>query len=175
KAYPTVPADHPDAAVLTVLGGFLRNGFLHRTIREQGGAYGGGANKDNHSAAFRFYSYRDPRLTVTMKDFDAVLDWLQSGSHDWHSVQEAILGVLRSIEKPGSPAGGAKSTYHAELFRRSREKREQFSNRVLAVTLADLQRVAATYLRPEKASVAVVSHNGERTTLDNLGLVLKTL
>ena len=24
-----------------VLGGFLRNGFLHRAIREQGGAYGG--------------------------------------------------------------------------------------------------------------------------------------
>lgn len=175
KAYPTVPADHPDAAVLTVLGGFLRNGFLHRTIREQGGAYGGGANQDNHSAAFRFYSYRDPRLTDTLNDFDAVLDWLQSGSHDWQSVEEAILGVIGSIDKPGSPAGEAKSTYHAELFGRTREKREQFRNRVLAVTLADLQRVAATYLRPEKASVAVVSHNGERTTLDNLGLVLKTL
>lgn len=175
KAYPTVPADHPDAAVLTVLGGFLRNGFLHRTIREQGGAYGGGANQDNHSAAFRFYSYRDPRLIDTLNDFDAVLDWLQSGSHDWQSVEEAILGVIGSIDKPGSPAGEAKSTYHAELFGRTREKREQFRNRVLAVTLADLQRVAATYLRPEKASVAVVSHNGERTTLDNLGLVLKTL
>src|SRR5690606_14039438 len=36
KAYPTVPIDHPDAAPLTVLGGFLRNGFLHRAIREQG-------------------------------------------------------------------------------------------------------------------------------------------
>ncbi|ARU26293.1 insulinase family protein [Cellvibrio sp. PSBB006] len=175
KAYPTVPADHPDAAVLTVLGGFLRNGYLHRTIREQGGAYGGGANQDNHSAAFRFYSYRDPRLADTLKDFDAVLDWLQSTSHDWQSVEEAILGVIGSIDKPGSPAGEAKSTYHAELFGRTREKREQFRNRVLAVTLADLQRVATTYLRPERASVAVVSHNGQRETLDKLGLVLKTL
>ena len=175
KAYPTVPADHPDAAVLTVLGGFLRNGYLHRTIREQGGAYGGGANQDNHSAAFRFYSYRDPRLADTLKDFDAVLDWLQSTSHDWQSVEEAILGVIGSIDKPGSPAGEAKSTYHAELFGRTREKREQFRNRVLAVTLADLQRVATTYLRPERASVAVVSHNGQRETLEKLGLVLKTL
>lgn len=175
KAYPTVPADHPDAAVLTVLGGFLRNGYLHRTIREQGGAYGGGANQDNHSAAFRFYSYRDPRLAETLQDFDAVLDWLQGTQHEWQAVEEAILGVIGSIDKPGSPAGEAKSTYHAELFGRTREKREQFRNRVLTVTLADLQRVAAHYLRPENASVAVVSHNGQRATLDKLGLSLKTL
>ncbi|MFT5038364.1 MAG: Zn-dependent M16 (insulinase) family peptidase, partial [Flavobacteriaceae bacterium] len=49
KAYPTVPASHPDAAALTVLGGVLRNGFLHRVVREQGGAYGGGASQDNQS------------------------------------------------------------------------------------------------------------------------------
>ena len=41
RAYPTVAAGHADAAPLIVLGGVLRNGFLHRAIREQGGAYGG--------------------------------------------------------------------------------------------------------------------------------------
>ncbi|MDP5071116.1 MAG: peptidase M16, partial [Congregibacter sp.] len=40
KAYATVPSGHADAAALTVLAGYLRNGFLHRAIREQGGAYG---------------------------------------------------------------------------------------------------------------------------------------
>ena len=58
RAYPTVPSGHDDAAALTVLGGVLRNGYLHRTIREQGGAYGGGASQDNQSGAFRFYSPR---------------------------------------------------------------------------------------------------------------------
>ncbi|MCK5914728.1 MAG: peptidase M16, partial [Deltaproteobacteria bacterium] len=62
KAYPTVTIAHPDAAPLSVLGGFLRNGYLHRAIREEGGAYGGGAGHDPGSAAFRFYSYRDPRF-----------------------------------------------------------------------------------------------------------------
>ena len=60
RAYPTVPSGHPDAPVLSVLGAFLRNGFLHRSIREQGGAYGGGASHDANIAAFRFFSYRDP-------------------------------------------------------------------------------------------------------------------
>ncbi|MCB1845645.1 MAG: peptidase M16, partial [Halioglobus sp.] len=30
RAYPTVPSEHADAAALSVLGGFLRNGYLHR-------------------------------------------------------------------------------------------------------------------------------------------------
>lgn len=174
KAYPTVPSEHPDAAALTVLGGFLRNGFLHRAIREQGGAYGGGASQDSNSASFRFYSYRDPRLTETLDDFDQSLDWLQTTDHQWQAVEEAILGVIGSIDKPGSPAGEAKSTYQAELFGRTREKRELFRNRVLLVTADDLKRVARTYLTPEKASIALVTHAGQKPSLESLGLQLKT-
>ena len=170
KAYPTVPADHPDAAVLTVLGGFLRNGYLHRTIREQGGAYGGGANQDNTIAAFRFYSYRDPRLTETLDDFDAALEWLKTNPHSEQSLEEAILGVIGSIDKPGSPAGEAKTTYQAELFGRTREKRELFRNRVVNVTLEDLVRVANRYLISENASIGIVTHAGQKDKLKALGL-----
>lgn len=175
KAYPTVPADHPDAAVLTVLGGFLRNGYLHRVIREQGGAYGGGASQDNTIAAFRFYSYRDPRLTETLHDFDASLEWLRSTQHSEQALEEAILGVIGSIDKPGSPAGEAKTTYQAELFGRTREKRELFRNRVVHVTLDDLIRVANLYLIPEKASIGIVSHAAQQDKLQTLGLEIHQL
>lgn len=175
KAYPTVPVDHPDAAPLTVLGGFLRNGFLHRVIREQGGAYGGGASQDSTIAAFRFYSYRDPRLSETLEDFDAALLWLKETEHSEQALEEAILGVVGSIDKPGSPAGEAKSTYQAELFNRTREKREQFRNRVVKVSLEDLRRVAATYLLPERASIAVVSNTAQRDTLEAMNLAIFTL
>ena len=173
KAYPTVPSEHPDAAALTVLGGFLRNGFLHRAIREQGGAYGGGASQDSNSASFRFYSYRDPRLSETLDDFDASLEWLEKTDHQPQALEEAILGVIGSIDKPGSPAGEAKSTYQAELFGRTREKREQFRNRVVGVTLDDLKRVAKTYLNPSKASVALVTHSGHKEIAEKLGLTIK--
>ncbi len=174
KAYPTVPSEHPDAATLTVLGGFLRNGYLHRAVREQGGAYGGGASQDSNTASFRFYSYRDPRLTETLDDFDQALVWLQETDHQPQAVEEAILGVIGSIDKPGSPAGEAKSTYQAELFGRTREKRELFRNRVLQVTAADLQRVARTYLVAEQASIALVTHAGQKAALETLGLQLKS-
>jgi len=82
KAYKTVPVEHPDAAALAVLAGFLRNGYLHRAIREQGGAYGGGAGHDADNATFRFFSYRDPRLGETLDDFDNAIDWLLSEKHE---------------------------------------------------------------------------------------------
>jgi len=170
KAYATVPMDHPDAAALNVLGGFLRNGFLHRAIREQGGAYGGGAGQDNNIAAFRFFSYRDPRHTDTLDDFDRSLDWLGSESHDWNQVEEAILGVISAIDKPGSPAGEARQTFHAELYGRSREKRERFRQRVLEVTLDDLRRVATTYLDPARASTAVITSPEQAPRLTERGL-----
>jgi presequence protease len=157
------------------LGGFLRNGFLHRVIREQGGAYGGGASQDNTIAAFRFYSYRDPRLNETLDDFDASLIWLKETQHTEQSLEEAILGVVGSIDKPGSPAGEAKSTYQAELFGRTREKRELFRSRVVSVTLADLLCVADLYLIETKASLGVVSHAGQQERLQALGLEIHQL
>lgn len=160
KAYPTVPIEHADAAALEVLGGFLRNGFLHRAVREQGGAYGGGAGHDPDIAAFRFYSYRDPRLEETLQDFDRAIDWLLDTRHEPRQLEEAILGVVGAIDKPGSPAGEAKSAFHNNLYGRTPAQRQRYRMRVTRVTLDDLRRVGETYLKPERASVAVISSAG---------------
>jgi Zn-dependent M16 (insulinase) family peptidase len=167
RAYPTVPMAHPDAAALTVLSGFLRNGFLHRTIREQGGAYGGGASQDSNNATFRFFSYRDPRLEETLADFDKAIEWMVSTEHDPEQLEQAILGVVGSLDKPSSPAGEAKQAFHNSLFGRHHEERKAFRQRVLQVTLGDLKRVAETYLKPELASSAVItSQTCEQSLVD---------
>lgn len=169
KAFATVPVNHDDAPALSVLGGFLRNGFLHRTIREQGGAYGGGAGQDSDSAVFRFFSYRDPRLAETLDDFDRSIDWLLTNNHEPRQLEEAILGVVSGIDKPGSPAGEAKKAFHNNLFARTPEQRRQFRKKVLQVTLEDLKRIGETYLRSDNASVAVISNaatHGQTGDLD---------
>ena len=157
KAYPTVTVGHPDAPALTVLGGFLKNGFLHRAVREQGGAYGGGAGQDSNTAAFRFYSYRDPRLQDTLADFDAAVQWCLQERHSADALEEAILGVIASLDKPSSPAGEAKQDFHNRLFGRTPEQRKQFRSAVLRVSLDDLQRVTGQYLQPSQASIAVIT------------------
>ncbi len=167
SAYPTVASGHPDAAALSVLAVYLRNGILHRSIREQGGAYGGGASQDSNIAAFRFYSYRDPRLQETLDDFSAAVDWMLDTPVSEDALEQAILGVVGSIDKPGSPAGEAKQDFHSRLFGRSLEDRRRFRSRVLAVSGEDLQRVTQKYLQGVEPSVAVVSNSAAAEQLQD--------
>ena len=159
SAFPVVSATHKDAAPLAVLGSVLRNGYLHRTIRETGGAYGGGASYDSDSASFRFYSYRDPRLGETLQDFRASVKWMVEEKHDWRQVEEGILNVVSRIDKPGSPAGDARSTFQAALFGRDAEMRKKLREQILKVTLDDLQNVAGQYFDTEKEHFAVVTND----------------
>ncbi len=175
QAYAAVPVEHEDAAALMVLGGFLRNGFLHRAIREQGGAYGGGASYDGNACAFRFYSYRDPRLEGTLKDFQASIDWLLNEAHEPAQLEEALLGIIADMDKPLSPAGEARQAFHNSLYGRTPEQRKRLRSRLLAVTLADLQRVGQTYLRQGQASTAVIAPLGKADQVQALGLALQRL
>ena len=175
KAYPTVSVNHEDAAALSVLGGFLRNGYLHRVIREQGGAYGGGANHEPGNACFRFFSYRDPRLSETLDDFDKSIEWLLNEEHTELQVEESILGVIGGMDKPGSPAGEAKQAYHNELYGRTPEQRQLYRERVLKVTVEDLKRVGEKYLKPENASIAVITNPANEDAVKALGLEIFNL
>lgn len=169
KAYPTVAVEHDDAPALMVLAAFLRNNFLHRAIREQGGAYGGGASFDGDSGSFRFFSYRDPRLAETLADFDNSIDWLLQNPHEERLVEEAILGIISNIDKPGSPAGEAKKTFHGILHGRTPEQRRRFRARILEVSQDDIKRVAETWLKPERASTAVISDPATLAKNEELG------
>lgn len=175
QVYATVPSGHPDAPALVVLGDFLRNGYLHTALREQGGAYGGGANYDGDTGAFRFYSYRDPRLLETLADFSRARDWLHETRHEARMLEEAILGVVSRIDRPGSPAGEALTAFFNGLHGRSPQRRREFRQRILAVTLADLQRVCTTYLRPENAHIAVLSDAKTLDKVPELDLMRETL
>ncbi len=175
KAYPAVPSAHADAPALAVLGGFLRNGYLHTAIREQGGAYGGGAGYDADIGAFRFFSYRDPRLSETLEDFDKAVEWLLTNKHDGQALEEAILGVISSIDKPGSPAGEARKAFYSELFGRDVAFRRNYRRAILDVTLDDLKRVGETWLKPENASTAVITHGGNQEIAEKTGLEITQL
>ncbi|MBJ9953418.1 MULTISPECIES: insulinase family protein [unclassified Acinetobacter] len=173
SAYQAVEVSHPDAAPLMVLAGYLRNGFLHSAIREKGGAYGGGASYDGNACSFRFYSYRDPRLAETFQDFDASLDWLLNKEQHAYQLEEAILGLVSSMDKPGSPAGEAITACYALLHGRTPAFRKQLRERLLNVTIDDLKRVTHTYLREQKPVRAVVAPVAKKEVLEQLGFEIK--
>ena len=167
KAFPAVSSAHADAPKLAVLSACLRNGFLHSAVREKGGAYGGGAAFNADSGAFTFYSYRDPRMLETFADFDRALDWLLSDSAKQSQVEEAILNVISSMDKPGSPAGEARKHFYQGLHGKSHLFLMQYRQGVLDTTLEELRIVAQKYLIEEKSSLAVLTNEATAEKLMN--------
>jgi Zn-dependent M16 (insulinase) family peptidase len=170
KAFPAVTEGHADAPALAVLARYLSDGFLHPAIREKGGAYGAGAQYDVDSASFRFFSYRDPRLEETLADFDRSRAWL-AGHEEPQRLEESILGVIRNLDHPRSPAGSAIYAFYDELDGRTPAVREAFREAVLAMTLGDVRRVAEQYLDPAQGTTGVVTHAGQRADVERLELV----
>jgi Zn-dependent M16 (insulinase) family peptidase len=169
-AFPTVNQLHPDAPALAVASGILRNGFLHTAIREQGGAYGAGASQDSNLGIFKFYSYRDPRVEGTFDDFNQSISWLLNNAKDESLVEQAILGIIGSMDRPSSPAGEAKLIHHALKAGRTPERRLAYRQGLLAVTLSDVKRVVETYLMDKTGKKAVLAPKGTESLAEKLGL-----
>ena len=99
--------------------------------------------------------------------------------HEDSALEEAVLGVISSLDKPASPAGEARQHFYQRLFGRSHEQREAFRRAILGVTLEDLRRVCDRYLDPARASTAVVTSRKQQQALGSavseLGLKIEVL
>lgn len=102
RCHAAVPYTHPDSAKLQVLSSLLTTKFLHREIREKGGAYGGGATYSGNM--FRFYSYRDPGADTTLAAFDRSVEWAAAGSFADGDVDEAKLLLFQGVDAPVPPS-----------------------------------------------------------------------
>ena len=169
SAYSVPAADHPDTAALMVLAPYLRNGYLHSAIRERGGAYGGGAGYDANACAFKFFSYRDPHCAETFAHFEASIEWLLSEPQSAEQLEEAILGIISGMDKPGSPAGEAIKACFANLHNRGEDWQRKMRAAILAVTIDDIQRVAKQYLQGQQHVRAVLAPYDKEDSVKDLG------
>jgi presequence protease len=157
RTYKTVRYQDPDAPVLLVLANYLRDTFLHRELREKGGAYGGYAQANTGGGSFYFGSYRDPNIVRTFDTYDAAVSWVTDGEIEPEALKEAILGACGDVDPLESPDIKGRREAINKLTGFTRAEREKFKQRLLKVTAADLKRVTKTYLaegRPIQATVA---------------------
>jgi len=156
RGFRTVRFIHPDAPALLVLANYLRDTFLHRELREKGGAYGAIAQANIGGATFFLASYRDPNITRTYDTYDRAIRWLIDDEVAEEALKEAILGACGDVDPLESPdiKGRREATNRFAGF--TRVERERFKQRLLQVTAADLRRVAGLYLsRGEYAQTTV--------------------
>jgi Zn-dependent M16 (insulinase) family peptidase len=173
EAFPTVDFRHEDAPALTVLGTVLRNGYLHSAIREKGGAYGAGASQDSNNKVFKFFSYRDPKCTETFNEFKKSREWSIKNITE-EQLEEGVLGVISSIDKPLSPFGEAISDFMSSLDHKTQDERLSFRSKVKECNLADLAMVSEKYLFNESKRSAIAGQNYE-TELKDLGFEIKNI
>ena len=158
EAFPTVDFFHKDSPALSVLGAVLRNGYLHSAIREKGGAYGSGAMQDSNNKVFKFFSYRDPRCVETFNDFQKSREWsLKNITQE--QLDEGILGIISSIDKPLSPYGEAMSDFSMNLDKKDLEKRLEIRSLVKSCTIDDLINVSQKYLFNESKRSVIAGEN----------------
>ena len=173
EAFPTVDFRHEDAPALTVLGTVLRNGYLHSAIREKGGAYGAGATQDSNNKVFKFFSYRDPKCTETFNEFKKSREWSIKNITE-EQLEEGVLGVISSIDKPLSPFGEAMSDFMSSLDQKTQDERLSFRSKVKGCSLAKLAMVSEKYLFNESKRSAIAGQNYE-TELKDLGFEIKNI
>jgi Zn-dependent M16 (insulinase) family peptidase len=173
EAFPTVDSSHEDAPALSVLGTVLRNGYLHSAIREKGGAYGAGAMQDSHNSVFKFFSYRDPKCTETFSEFNYAREWSLNNITNAH-LDEGVLGVISSIDKPMSPYGEAMNDFMSELDHKTKKDRLLFRNKVKECSIDDLVRVSKKYLFNESKK-SVIAGESFQDEIKNLGFSLKNI
>ncbi len=146
RGFKTVRYTHPDAPGLLVLANYLRDTFLHRELREKGGAYGAVAQASIGGGTFYLASYRDPNVIRTYDTYDSAIRWVIEGEVAEEALKEAILGACGDVDPLESPDIKGRREATNQLTGFTRLEREKFKKRLLEVSAADLRRIAATYL-----------------------------
>lgn len=163
-ALPGVPYTHKDAGALQILANLLTHKYLHREIREKGGAYGGGASYSPLDSVFTFYSYRDPNPSNSLKAVSSSGKWAMK--HEWteRDIEESKLSIFQGIDAPLSPRSEISSEFVHGITNEMRQARR---TNLLDVKVSDIKRVAEQYLLPylgenmDKASVSVLGPSQE--------------
>ncbi|KAI9205690.1 presequence protease [Polychytrium aggregatum] len=141
-----VPLVHKDSPSLQILASLMTTHFLHREIREKGGAYGGGARYSALDGTFSFYSYRDPPgAKRTLDAFESSINWAVDirKSLGQRELDEAKLSIFSQVDSPVNAGDESMTLFKYGVTDHIRQSRRE---QLFAVTLDEVELAAQTYL-----------------------------
>lgn len=146
-------SEHPLTGAFQLALRIASQEFLHREIREIGGAYGSGGKVGagdfgSSSGLVTFSSYRDPSPERTISIFrdGAIRDWFRSSPPDARMLREAKLSIFGAVDAPVPPHNVGERTAVNRVGRELLAKQRQ---RLLNATLDDVVRSVEEFLDPE--------------------------
>lgn len=155
----TVRMAHADSPALAVIGKMMRSMYLHREIREKGGAYGGFSLYSPETGQFSYASYRDPNICPTLNAFDGAEAFIRSGKYTDEDIKEAILQICSEIDKADTPGTAARKAFQRILVDVTDEARRSFKKRLLALDREQIMAAASRHFGQNagRSAVAVIS------------------
>ncbi len=160
QTFATVRLGHADSPALSVIAKIMRAMYLHREIREKGGAYGGFALYNAEDGLFSFGSYRDPHIASTLKVYAGATQFIRSGKFSDEDVKEAILQVCSEIDKPDPPGPAARKAFYRQVIGLSDQTRLRNKENLLKLTRKAVMDAADRYFNNTESNkaVAVISN-----------------
>lgn len=164
KTVKTIPYVHPDSPFLSLAAHLFDNMVLHPKIREEGGAYGGGA-VNAFGGCFYFYSYRDPHIAKTLLTFDEAVQEILQGQFTPQDLEEAKLEMIQHMDAPLAPGTRAQAAYGWMREGKNASIRQAFRERLLQARSEDVQESIKKHLLPELNNYGIVLFGGESLIL----------
>jgi Zn-dependent M16 (insulinase) family peptidase len=151
-----VPYVHEDGAKLQVLSNLLTFKYLHREVREKGGAYGGGAGYSGLDGIFSFYSYRDPNSMQSLDTFQKAAQFAIENEWTDRDLEEAKLTIFQGVDAPVSVKSEGNTLFREGVTDEMRQTRRE---QLLDVDTVDIKYVAEKYLINSGHSAAIVGNS----------------
>jgi presequence protease len=161
KVLKTVSYVDPDSPALNIAAYMLDNLTLHTAIREQGGAYGGGAVSSAMSGNFYFYAYRDPNIVSSIDAFDKAVEDLVQGKFEESDLEEAKLEMIQALDSPVAPGSRGDLAYGWLREGKTLEVRQAFRDRVLQLKGSDVIAAVKKHLVPGLPEATTVVFAGK--------------
>ncbi|MDZ4182537.1 MAG: insulinase family protein, partial [Candidatus Cloacimonadaceae bacterium] len=126
---------------MRVLNNILRNEYLYKQIRVNGGAYG--AMSSFSQSGFQYFaSYRDPNLRETLDVYDTVPEYLRGFECSQRDMDKYIIGEISSLDYPKTPEGIGAAADEDYITGFTHEDRQQLRDEVLSTRIEDIRAYA---------------------------------
>jgi len=141
-----------EAPNIALVAEIMRNGPIHRLVREKGGAYAGFSSYDSFNGLFQMGSYRDPHNVTTYHHFETALKMIADGKFTEKDVDEAKLSLFSKYDAPIAPHQKGLFEWYSK---RNQLEWNMFRETALEASKKDIQQAADNHL------IEALENNGQ--------------
>ena len=158
----------PESPYYTLASLILKNDFLHNVIREKLGAYGAISSYSPFSGVIHFGSYRDTNPLLTLNAINNSLHEVSQGNITNEMVDNAIIKVFSSLDKPISPQNKGNDHFLNAL---SNEILQRRRNIYFKANSTDIIHTVKKMIKKGEMRYAVVGSEIDAESFSNLSII----